>query len=264
MSVASLLAADEPDPVALLNPGGTSPFFLTGDHAGLCIPRALGDLGVSEAERRRHIGWDIGIEGVGRALAARLDAALIMQVYSRLVIDCNRPPGVPTSIPEISETTRIPGNHHLAEADRAAREAAIFRPYQDAVATALAARQAAGQPSVFIALHSFTPVFAGVERPWHAGVLFNRDDRLAAKLLRLLHAEGDLVAAANEPYRMNDLTDYTVPVHAEQAGLLHVELEIRQDLIETPDRQRAWAERLARLLPAALEHHPGERNRSIE
>jgi predicted N-formylglutamate amidohydrolase len=253
---ATLLAPDEPDPVIRVNFAGGSPFFLTGDHAGLRIPRALGDLGVSESERRRHIGWDIGIEGVGRQLSELLDAALIMQVYSRLVIDCNRQPRVPTSIPEISETTRIPGNHGLTDADREAREHAIFWPYQNAVADALAARAANRQRSIFIALHSFTPEFAGVSRPWHAGVLFNRDDRLAAPLLRLLEAEGDLTAAANEPYRMNDLTDYTVPVHAEKPGLLHVELEIRQDLIAEPDGQRAWAERLARLLPAALEKAP--------
>ncbi len=248
----TLLAPDEPDPVILLNPDKASPFLLTGDHAGRLVPRALGDLGVSVADMDRHIAWDIGIDGLGRRLSALLDATLILQRYSRLVIDCNRQPGVPTSIPEISEATQIPGNHVLDDTARQAREIEIFRPYQDRIAATLAARAAVGQPSVMIALHSFTPIFAGISRPWHAGILFNRDDRLAAPLLRLLEAEDGLVAAANEPYTMNDLTDYTMPVHAERAGLLHVELEIRQDLIAEPDDQRAWAERLARLLPIAL------------
>jgi predicted N-formylglutamate amidohydrolase len=250
-TIASLLEPDEPDPVTLENEFGNSAFFLTCEHAGRVFPRKLGTLGLPEPETLRHIAWDIGIGVVGRELSRRLNAAVILQTYSRLVIDCNRDPNVPSSIPEISEDTKIPGNHNLDEVERAARADAIFRPYHDAIAAALDRRAAADRASVLVALHSFTPVFKRVPRPWHVAVLFNRDPRLAHALAERLRAEGDLVVGENEPYRVTDLTDYTIPVHGERRGLPHVEIEIRQDLIADPTGQRDWAERLARLLPAA-------------
>jgi predicted N-formylglutamate amidohydrolase len=246
-----LLYPDEPDPVAIENAGGSSVFFLTCDHAGRAFPRRLGTLGLPPIETGRHIAWDIGIGGVGRELSRLLDAAVVLQTYSRLVVDCNRDPEVASSIPEVSETTEIPGNRGLGEAERKLRIEAIFRPYHDTIAAALDRRVAAGRASALVALHSFTPVFKGASRPWHAAVLFNRDPRLAHPLAELLRSEGDLIVGENEPYRVTDLTDYTVPVHGERRGLPHVEIEIRQDLIAEAAGQRAWAERLARLLPAA-------------
>ena len=251
MAEGGLLEPDEPNPVTLENESGDSVFFLTCEHAGRAFPRRLGRLGLPEAETLRHIAWDIGIGAVGRELSLLLNAAVILQTYSRLVIDCNRDPKVPSSIPEISEATEIPGNRSLDEAERAARVDAIFRPYHDAIAAALDRRAAADRASVLVALHSFTPVFKGVSRPWHVAVLFNRDPRLAHALAVLLRADGSLMVGENEPYRVSDLTDYTVPVHGERRGLPHVEIEIRQDLITDPSGQREWAERLARLLPAA-------------
>ena len=251
MAEGGLLEPDEPNPVTLENESGDSVFFLTCEHAGRAFPRRLGRLGLPEAETLRHIAWDIGIGAVGRDLSLLLNAAVILQTYSRLVIDCNRDPKVPSSIPEISEATEIPGNRSLDEAERAARVDAIFRPYHDAIAAALDRRAAADRASVLVALHSFTPVFKGVSRPWHVAVLFNRDPRLAHALAELLRADGSLMVGENEPYRVSDLTDYTVPVHGERRGLPHVEIEIRQDLITDPSGQREWAERLARLLPAA-------------
>ena len=251
MAEAALLEPDEPDPVTLENESGDSVFFLTCEHAGRVFPRKLGRLGLPEAETLRHIAWDIGIGAVGRELSRLLNAAVILQTYSRLVIDCNRDPKVPSSIPEISETTEIPGNRSLDEAERAVRVDAIFRPYHNAIAAALDRRAAAGRASVLVALHSFTPVFKGIPRPWHVAVLFNRDPRLAHALAELLRAESGLMVGENEPYRVSDLTDYTVPVHGERRGLPHVEIEIRQDLITDPAGQREWAGRLARLLPAA-------------
>ena len=251
MAEEGLLEPDEPNPVTLENESGDSVFFLTCEHAGRAFPRRLGRLGLPEAETLRHIAWDIGIGAVGRELSLLLNAAVILQTYSRLVIDCNRDPKVPSSIPEISEATEIPGNRSLDEAERAARVDAIFRPYHNAIAAALDRRAAADRASVLVALHSFTPVFKGVSRPWHVAVLFNRDPRLAHALAELLRADGGLMVGENEPYRVSDLTDYTVPVHGERRGLPHVEIEIRQDLITEAAGQRQWAERLARLLPAA-------------
>jgi len=251
MAAMPLLEPDEPDPVTLDNEAGRSVFFLTCDHAGRAIPRRLGGLGLPERETQRHIAWDIGIGAVGRRLSRLLDAALIRQTYSRLVIDCNRDPEVPSSIPEISETTAIPGNRGLSKAARTTRIDAVFRPYHARIAAALDGRAAAGQATVLVALHSFTPLFKEVARPWHAAVLYNRDARLARPLFELLSAEGGLVVGDNQPYAVSDLTDYTVPVHGERRGLPHVEIEIRQDLITEPAGQADWAERLARLLPAA-------------
>lgn len=247
----ALIAPDEPQPATLLNESGRSVFFLTCDHGGRAFPRSLGRLGLPEAETWRHIAWDIGIAGVGRLLSQRLDAALILQSYSRLVIDCNRDPRVASSIPTISESTEIPDNWGLSEGERAARRAAIFEPYHAALAAALDARAAAGRETVLVALHSFTPVFKGVARPWQAGVLFNRDDRLARPLIAALRREPGLAVGENEPYRVTDKSDYTVPVHGERRGLMHVEIEIRQDQIGEAPGQAGWAERLARVLPAA-------------
>jgi predicted N-formylglutamate amidohydrolase len=247
----SLLAADEPAAVSAYNLSGSSPFLFVADHAGNALPHALGRLGIAEAERERHIAWDIGIGGLGRLLADALDAMLIRQNYSRLVIDCNRPPGAATSIPEMSELTPIPGNVGLSEADKAARARAIFWPYHERIDAELDRRQQAVRPTLLIALHSFTPSFKGVARPWHAALLYHRDPRLARRLLALLKEEKGLIVGDNEPYFVSDETDYTIPAHGERRGLPHALIEIRQDLIADESGQRAWALRLARLLPQA-------------
>jgi predicted N-formylglutamate amidohydrolase len=249
MEDAALLSPDEPAPVVVDHPQGSSDLFLTCDHAGRLMPRKLGQLGVPDAEMERHIAYDIGARRVAERIADRLDATLIRQVYSRLVIDCNRDPSVPSSIPEISEVTPIPGNIGLTQAERDARRTQIFQPYHDAIAEALDAR--AGRPTAIVAVHSFTPVYKGEARPWHAAVLYNRDARLSLILKRLMEEEGGLVIGDNEPYFVSDLTDYTIPFHAERRSLPYLELEIRQDLIATDAGQAEWAERLIRLLPEA-------------
>ncbi len=253
MDTPKLLVDSEPAAVATAHENGASPFLFLCDHAGRRIPKKLGDLGVSEIELRRHIAWDVGIEPVARTLAASFDAHLIMQPYSRLVIDCNRRPGSKTSISTVSEATDVPGNYDLSAEDAAARVREIFDPYHQTVTHTLNDRRDAGRETILVALHSFTPVYAGIPRPWHAGVLYNRYPKLALALFELLQAEGDLTVGNNEPYSVSDDTDYTIPVHGEQRGLMHVAIEIRHDLIEDARGQKAWAERLARLLPRAVE-----------
>jgi len=247
----TLLAASEPKPVTVYNPGATSQLVLVADHAGNLLPRALGRLGLSESELERHIAWDIGIAEVGHLLADALDAILIRQNYSRLVIDCNRPPGSPASVPEISELIAIPGNVGLSEAAKAEREHQIFRPYHRAIEQELDRQHHIGRPTALIALHSFTPVFKGLARAMQAAVLYHRDPRLARQLLVLLRQEKDLIVGDNEPYFVSDTTDYTIPVHGERRGLPHVLVEIRQDLIADEPGQRKWAALLAQLLPEA-------------
>jgi predicted N-formylglutamate amidohydrolase len=159
---------------------------------------------------------------------------------------------VPTSIVEISEHTEVPGNRQLSHAGRRKRQDEVFWPYHHRLAAELDRRKARGQATVLISMHSFTPVFKSIGRQWHVGVLYNRDPGYARILLDLLEREGDLVVGDNEPYRVGDLTDYTIPVHGERRGLPHVEIEIRQDLIADEAGQRAWAARLARVLPEGL------------
>ncbi|MHC4050191.1 N-formylglutamate amidohydrolase [Bradyrhizobium sp. 25ACV] len=235
-------------PVHEVNAEGTSPFLLTSDHYGRVLPHALGDLGVTEAELVRHIAWDIGIAGVADRLAKMLDAHLIAQRYSRLVIDCNRPPAAVSSIPVISEATAIPRNEGISEGEREARRRGIFEPYHDRIDAAIDARLHDKRPTVLVSLHSFTPVYAGVARPWHIAALYNRDTVLPQLLLKHLRSEGELVVGDNEPYAVSDLTDYTIPVHGEGRGLVNTGIEIRQDLIADHAGQQQWAERLARIL----------------
>ena len=248
---APLLTPDDPPPVHVLRPHGRSDFLLTADHAGRAIPRRLGTLGLADSELVRHIAWDIGIAGVTEHLAEALDATAVLQTYSRLVIDCNRQPGLDSSIPALSELTAIPGNEDLSAGDREARRAEIFEPYHQRIAALLDERHAAGRRTVLVAMHSFTPVFKSIARAVEIGILYNRDTRLAHIMLDLLRREGNLKVGDNQPYAVGDLSDYTVPVHAENRGLPHVEIEIRQDLIADAAGQVAWAARLARLLREA-------------
>ena len=248
----TLLGAGDPAPFTVHRAHGDSPFVLIADHAGQRIPASLGDLGLSQAELDRHIGWDIGIAGLAERLSEKLDAFAILQTYSRLVIDCNRPLQAPGSIVVVSDGTPIPGNESLDEDAKTARALEIFAPYHARITQELDRRSEQSPMPVLISLHSFTPVFSDFVRPWHAGVLYQRDTRLAHALLAALRAEPGLEVGDNEPYAVSDATDFAIPVHGEQRGLLHVELEIRQDLIADATGQEEWAERLARLLPGLL------------
>ena len=245
----SLLLGPKDVPPALeYNAQGRSPFLLICDHYGRLIPRALGDLGLEESELTRHIAWDIGIAGVAEMLSQQLDAHLIAQNYSRLVIDCNRPPHVASSIPRISEATTIPGNEGLSAEAAALRRREIFDPYHRKIDAVIDQRLGDHRPTVLVALHSFTPVYAGIARPWHIGTLYHRDTRLPLLLLKLLRSEANLVVGDNEPYAVSDETDYSIPVHGEARGLISTGIEIRQDLIADRAGQTQWAERLARIL----------------
>ena len=243
-----LLGINDTPPVFEQNADGRSPFLFTSDHYGRLIPKPLGDLGLSEGELVRHIAWDIGIAGVAERLSKELDAHLIAQRYSRLVIDCNRPPRAASSIPLLSEATTVPGNEGLSREDSELRRRAIFDPYHRRIDEVIDQRMAAKRATILVSLHSFTPVYAGVRRPWHIGTLYHRDRILPPLLLKALRAEGDLVVGDNEPYAVGDDTDYTIPVHGEARGLTNSGIEIRQDLIADDSGQQQWAERLARIL----------------
>ena len=246
-----LLLPDEPAAVIAEGADRGSNFLVVVDHASPRIPRRLGDLGLPATELQRHIAWDIGALGVARLVAAALDAPLVAQNYSRLVIDCNRDPQVATSIPTVGETIEIPGNIGLSAAEVRARREAIFDPYHDHIRSLLDARQASGRQTILVAQHSMTDIFKGVRRNMHAAVLYNRDRRFAGLVLDALRREAGLVVADNEPYFVSDATDFTVPRHAEARGLPHVEIEIRQDLLLGEAGQTAWAARIVAALQDA-------------
>jgi predicted N-formylglutamate amidohydrolase len=243
----TLLTERDPACFQVTRADARSPLLFTCDHAGNLIPERLGSLGISSAERLRHIAWDIGVAELGRLLSERLDATLITQTYSRLVIDVNRPPGTPESIVALSERTRIPGNEALTQEDIAQREQEVFRPYHERIRHELDLRQQAGRPVLLVSLHSFTPSYKDVARRWHMGVLYGRDARAAKPLLDELRKDAELVVGDNEPYSVSDDTDYTVVVHGERRGIPHVELEFRQDLIGDHAGCEAFAKRMAPL-----------------
>ena len=250
---ARLLSPGDPPVFTVTNADGRSPFIVVSDHAGRQMPRRLGQLGLANAECNRHIAWDIGAGAVADLLASALDGVAIRQNYSRLVIDCNRMPWSESSILDVSEMTPVPGNVDLSEHDKRARIQEVFHPYHDRIAMELYRRKEKAQATILISVHSFTPVFKSVAREWHVGVLYNRDARLADILLRMLRLENGLSVGDNEPYRVSDASDYTVPIHGERRGIWHVALEIRQDLVSAEPGQRQWADLLARLLAQARE-----------
>jgi predicted N-formylglutamate amidohydrolase len=243
-----LLDANEPPAFIEVGRRRRSNFVIVVDHASRRIPHRLGDLGLSAAELQRHIAWDIGALGVARQVAAELDATLVAQNYSRLVIDCNRDPRVSSSIPTVGESIEIPGNIGLGAREIAARRSEIFDPYHNHVRALLDERRAAGRPTFLVSQHSMTHIFRGVRREMQAAILYNRDRRFAGLVLDMLRREPDLHIADNQPYFVSDETDYTIPQHGEARGLPHVEIEVRQDLLLHDAGQEQWAGRIASAL----------------
>jgi predicted N-formylglutamate amidohydrolase len=251
-----LLQAGDPDPVEWINSTGASAIFLTCEHAGRAVPACLGDLGVPAADMDRHIAYDVGAEGVARGLAERLDAALVLQRYSRLVIDCNRPFEAKDCIVTSSDGTAVPANANMHDLDRRRRYVEIHQPLHEAIAVALDQRQAAGKPLLLVSVHSFTPVMraTGAVRDFELGLLYNRDSRLAERLAETFRkANPDVTVKLNAPYHVDDVSDYTIPVHGEKRGIPHVLLEVRNDLINDPRGQEEWVDRLAGPLLLAAE-----------
>ncbi len=238
----SLLGRVDPPSFTLFNPNGQAPVVLVCDHASNAIPARLQQLGLNSAELAQHIAWDLGAAQIIRWLAVRLNAPAVLAGYSRLVIDCNRPPGHPTSIAEISDGIPIPGNCGLDDAHADARLNEVFWPYHHAITQMLAHhwRHDQGHTPALIAIHSFTPVMNGFQRPWHLGVLWNRDPRLAEPLLTYLRANPALCVGDNQPYSGREV-GFTMDTHGAAAGLPHVEIEIRQDLLADAAGCEHWA-----------------------
>lgn len=238
-------------PAVVENVAGVSPLVILCDHASNAIPAEYGTLGLGREAREAHIAWDPGALPVARAMSRRLDAPLAFCTVSRLVIDCNRSLDAPDLIVETSETTAIPGNADLPDGERRRRIAQVHAPYHAAVEGLVDDRLDAEREVVLAAIHSFTPVYRGVARPWEVGIIFNRDRRLADALIEGLRADGTVVGE-NEPYSPADRVYYTLTRHAEGRGLASVMIEIRNDLIRDAASQADWAQRIGAHLASAV------------
>ena len=231
----------DPPAFEVVNPDGKADVLLICDHASSALPPEYGTLGLEPDILRRHIGWDIGAADVTRRLAEMLDAPAVLSGYSRLLFDCNRQPGNPMATPEVSDGIVVPGNQGLDEEEIRKRQALYFEPYHSAVEHQLNAFAERNVIPALISMHSFTPIMDGFERPWHAGMLTNKDVRLVSGMLDALQAHPGIVADHNVPYSGDDPSGYTVHVHGEKRGVPCVAVEIRQDLIDTHHAAQTWA-----------------------
>ncbi|MCP5367120.1 MAG: N-formylglutamate amidohydrolase [Hyphomicrobiales bacterium] len=244
-----LLGPDDPPVFEIHNADGATPLLLICDHASRAVPACLNQLGLEPHVYDLHVAWDIGAAHVTRMMADLLDAPAVMAGYSRLLIDLNRAPGHPQSIPEISDGIVIPGNLDLTEEDKTARAETFHAPYHNAVTNQLAQMWRSGPPPALFSVHSFTPSFNGEDRKWDIGVLWNRDLRLPVPLIRKLRETGEkdgrpLFVGDNEPYSGRELA-YSIDLHAGAAGLANCAVEIRQDHLETTDEAAHWADMLS-------------------
>jgi predicted N-formylglutamate amidohydrolase len=225
----------------------TSGILILCDHASNAMPPELQNLGLPETELERHIAYDIGAAWMTRAMADALCAPALLTSFSRLLIDPNRGLDDPTLVMKLSDGAIVPGNVALSEVGISERISRYYTPYDDAISAAITHATAAGHPPAIISLHSFTPVWKTTQRPWHVGVLWNQDQRLAAPLIEMLQLEADLAVGDNEPY-FGGLSGDTIDRHATTNGLPDALIEVRQDLISNYACAVAWGLRLAPMI----------------
>jgi predicted N-formylglutamate amidohydrolase len=242
VSNTSLLTSRDPLPFETINERSSFPVAIICEHAGRAVPEALGSLGLDQAAMERHIAWDIGAGDLTQRLAKRLGATAILQPYSRLVIDCNRPTDVADSMPEISDHTPIPGNAGLDDGDRRSRIEAIFEPFHRAVDAVLDN----GRIRAAVAIHSFTPVMNDEPRPWDISFLSRKDLETSRELASIIETRRpDLTIGFNQPYQIEDISDWFIPRHCERRGLPHSLIEIRNDHLLSDHRIDDWCDLLA-------------------
>lgn len=259
----SILAPEEGDPFAVEQADGQGPFVIICEHASLTLPRAVGDLGLTEEARRSHIAWDPGALAVARLLSERFDSPLVFQRFSRLVYDCNRPPEAPGAMPETSEIFRVPGNENLPQAERDARTNALYIPFHKAVSDVLDARKARGLSTSIMTMHSFTPVYFGKPREVEIGILHDDDTRLADAMLDAAGALGSYKVRRNEPYGPADGVTHSLQLHGISRGLANVMIEVRNDLIRDNAGQEVVARYLSELIAPAVGEVPLMKKTSV-
>ena len=247
-----LLGPEDPPPVSVVNPTGQAPVLLICDHASNAVPRALGGLGLTERDLHRHIAYDIGSAEITRLLAEALDAPAVLAGYSRLVVDCNRHLGHPDSIVRESDGVVIPGNAEVSPADARDRAASCFWPYHRRIGAGIAGFAERGIRPAVVAVHGFTPVLGGAKRPWHIGILWGEDGRIAVPLIDALRRDTGMAIGDNEPYSGRLHYGYSVSVHAGETGLPNVLIELREDIVAAEDDRRRTAALLAEALRPIL------------
>jgi predicted N-formylglutamate amidohydrolase len=248
--ILAILSSLDIKPVSIVTASSESLYVVVCDHAGYQVPLSLKGLGIAESDLKRHIGWDIGALGVAKKLSEMLEASLIWQNYSRLVVDCNRVLDHPGLVASESEATIISGNKNVSPANLNSRIAEIYEPYHNAIKGMLDSRRLRGVPTILVSVHSFTPIFFGRKRMCELGILHGTDSRYADAVLESTKTRLEFSVMANEPYRI-DQKDCTIPMHALARGIPHVLLEIRQDLIANGAQQESWGTSLAVILEDA-------------
>lgn len=241
-------SVDWPEPIEVLNEDSDCEIVLVCEHAANHIPAEYDRLGVTQDDMERHIAWDIGAAAVTRGLAEALGATAFLGTYSRLLVDLNRPFGGLSSMPVRSEATSIPGNVDLTEAEFQRRRNLVFDPFHGRIEARLDARQAAGLPTRIVAIHSFTPVYLGVARPWHVGILFDQSADFAEATMAALAQDPALVVGANVPYVIDRDEDYAIPVFGTDRGNPAILVEIRNDIISDAAGIADWSRRMTRVL----------------
>jgi predicted N-formylglutamate amidohydrolase len=235
------------EPYEIVAGQGHTRLVLLCDHASNRLPAEYGSLGLEASEFARHIAYDIGAAALTKGLAQRLGATAVLSCFSRLLIDPNRGLDDPTLIMRISDGAVVPGNREVDGAERARRIASFHQPYHQAIAAAVAKVRAAGHVPFLVSIHSFTPVWRGWPRPWHVGILWDRDEAVARAMIRGFLAQGDLVVGDNEPYH-GALEGDTLNTHGTRPGLPHALIEVRQDLIAAKSGVDEWVERVAKVI----------------
>lgn len=248
----SLIGPGDPPPFMTYNEHGTADVLLVADHANPFFPAALNQLGLADWVLEEHVAWDIGADELARCLADELDAQAVLAGFSRLIIDPNRRLDDAGSIPGISDGIAIPGNMGLDDEARNRRVQSFFRPYHDEISKRLDAFRDRGIVPAVIAVHTCTPVFDRVVRPWHIGIMWDKDPRIPRHLFRYFENHPEICFGDNEPYSGRHPHDFTIDHHAETAGYPHVGFEVRQDLVSDAAGARKWAGVLARALAGVL------------
>lgn len=247
-----LIEPGDPPPYTTYNDHGKSPVLLVADHATPYFPAAMNQLGLADWVLERHVAWDIGSDKLTRFLADELDAQAVLSGFSRLIVDPNRQLDDPTAFIEVSDGIAIPGNIGLDEEQKALRVRSFFKPYHDKISDRLGDFARKGIVPALISIHTCTPVFDRIVRPWHVGIMWDKDPRISVPLIEAFSRMEEVCIGDNEPYSGRHPHDFTIDYHAEPQGLPHVGIEVRQDLVSEDAGARKWAAILARALQGIL------------
>lgn len=240
-----LIGPGDAPPYMTYNEHGEARALVVADHASPFFPAAMNQLGLADWVLEKHVAWDIGVDKLARYLADELDAQAVLAGFSRLIVDPNRKLHDPTAFPPISDGIAIPGNIDLDEEQKALRVQSFFKPYHDKISEKLLELTTPEQVPALIAVHTCSPVFDRIVRPWHIGIMWDTDDRIPVPLMRRLESMEGICVGDNEPYSGKHPHDFTVDYHAEPQGLPHVGIEVRHDLVHTEEGARRWAGILA-------------------